>query len=175
MNKVSLRAVLFTLLVLVALGSVFSVGPVKQKNLALEVSNSPCVDTGVTLIVDQGGNQDQVLTRCVKYFEGTGWNIFNAANLNVQGTAEYPESFVCRLNDFPSAETEDCLRTPSFAKGTWVYFNATAENTEWMRSGQGAASRNPSCGDYEGWRYITSVDQSNAAPRFEARPFRCQK
>jgi hypothetical protein len=174
-NKVSLRAVLIGLISFVAIGSLVSVNEGKHKSNTPQVSSSPCVDSGVTLIVDQGGSQDQVLIRCVKEFEGTGWNIFRAANLNVQGTAEYPESFVCRIADFPSEDSEACLATPSFTKGTWVYFNATAENAEWMRSGQGAASRKPGCGDYEGWRYITSAAQSNTAPRIEARPFKCQK
>lgn len=175
MSKVSLRAVLIALISLIAIGSLVSVSEDKPRIIKPQLTSSPCVDSGVTLIVDQGGDQDQMLIRCVKDFKGTGWNIFSAANLNVQGTAEYPESFVCRIDGFPSEDSEDCLATPSFTKGTWVYFNATAENTEWMRSGLGAALRTPGCGDYEGWRYLTSADQSTVAPRIEARPFKCKK
>lgn len=156
-----------------ALGSIASVGEAKDKKLAFQTSTEACQESGVTLVVDRGGDPDQIQVRCVKDFDGSGWQLFSAAELKVEGTAEYPESFVCRINGFPAKDTEDCLSTPNYKDGTWVYFNATADTSKWMRSGQGAASRSPKCGDYEGWRFVTSNSGSETTPRAEARPFTC--
>lgn len=177
MKPFPLRAVLFALIGLVAIGSAISVKPLTPSSSFAKVSDGACVNSGVTLVVDFGQTDAESLVKCVQDFSGTGWKIFHAAEIDVQGTAEYPKSFVCRIAEFPSLSSEDCQGTPSFVTGTWVYFHSSVKNKSsgWLRSGQGAASRKPGCGDFEGWRFVIGESKANQVPDIEPKPFTCKK
>ena len=179
MRRVPFGAVLVSLLAMVALGAVISVAPSKENSAPSKTPSTnqvACRDTGTTLIVDYGTGQTGVQSYCVENFEGSGWQLLQAAGLKILGTAEYPESFLCRVNDFPAAEAEDCLGTPSYSAGTWVYYIASASNAggSWVRSGIGAAARKPGCGDVDGWRFVNSNTDANSRPRMEPKPFTCE-
>lgn len=176
MKLFPLRVVLFTLIGLVAVGSAISVKPFTSSFSFAKVSDGACVNSGVTLVVDFGQDAES-LVKCVQDFSGTGWQIFEAASIDAQGTSEYPKSFVCRIAEFPSLSSEDCLGTPSFATGTWVYFHSSVKNkfSGWLRSGQGAASRKPECGDFEGWRFVIGQSTANQVPDIEPKSFKCKK
>jgi hypothetical protein len=128
---------------------------------------------GVTLIVDFGQSSNrQPVEKCVDVFTGTGWELFKAANVAVEGTAKYPE-FACRIEGFPSADHQDCGETASFDKGYWSYFYADAVKAQsWTMSPVGAADRNPGCGEVEGWVYV-AADNASATPAPKAQPFVC--
>lgn len=183
MRKVPFGAVLVSLLAMVALGAVISVTPINEnsstsKSLAKlpSADQVACETTGITLVVDFGDDQSGVQEYCVDDFTGSGWQLLKAAGLEILGTAEYPESFLCRINNVPASDVEDCLGTPSLSKGTWVYFVASASQAggSWIRSGMGAAARNPECGDVDGWRFVTSTSDANSPPRIEPKPFTCE-
>lgn len=179
MRRVPFGAVLISLLAIVALGAVISVAP-SNENSAPSKSPSTnqvaCTVSGTTLIVDYGDSQGSAQSYCVENFAGSGWQLLQEAGLNIVGTAEYPESFLCRINDVPAADAEDCLGTPSFSTGTWVYYVASAGTAggSWVRSGMGATARKPSCGEVDGWRFVTSNTDANSPPRFEPKPFTCE-
>lgn len=180
MKRVPFKAVLITLIGLVAVGSLVSQAPALTSPNSTQTLNQTCTGSGVTLVIDFGeaiaadkaGSQNY----CVKDFAGSGWQLFEAAGVDVGGTAEYPQSFVCRVLGTPSKESEDCLGTPNFSTGTWVYYVASADSNQggWVRSGAGAAMRKPKCGDYEGWRFVSGFAEANLPPRTPANPFRCQ-
>jgi hypothetical protein len=177
MRSIPVRAVLFALIGLVALGSVISVKPGTISQVPSDVAAGACVETGVTLVIEFSDEPNETLVKCVKDFSGSGWQIFEAAEQVVTGTAEYPQSFVCRINQWPPSALETCQRTPDYKTGTWVYFNASVANDSgnWLRSGQGAAAHKPKCGDYEGWRFVTETNSSQAIPKTVARPFECKQ
>lgn len=175
MQRPPLRAILILLIALVAAGTFIS-NTTTQQNVFGESTPSPCEASGVSLVIDYGetsGNPVEV--RCVQDFEGTGWQLIESASVAVVGTSEYPNSFVCRLNNFPPAEFEDCRGTPNPEKGSWVYYFASAAtNFQWIRSGQGAAARQPNCGDYEGWKFSGSAQELAAPPNFKPKPLLCK-
>lgn len=177
MIKVPFRAVLIFLIALVAIGGVINLEMEKSSTSNATVSDGVCSDKGVTLVVDFGSKSGQEpITRCVREFSGTGWDLFEAAGVKVAGTSEYPEAFVCRIANFPHAEKEDCLGTPDFASGSWTYFyssvSANDENSQpakWQRSPVGAATRMPACGEFEGWLFANSPSEISTDPA----PFKC--
>lgn len=136
-----------------------------------------CETNGVSLVVDFGEDSgNETIATCNTDFAGNGWQLLVAAGLNPEGTSQYPEAFVCRLGMWPSAEEQDCLDTPSYAEGSWVYFK-TLENGAWVRSGQGAAdpANQLSCGDSEGWVFVTpDTPESSQIPSITAPVFDCQ-
>jgi hypothetical protein len=175
--KISLRTVLIALVVLVAAGGVIGTVPSDtNKVTGKNFSTGQCQEqNGVSLVVDFGKSSlREPLQLCAKDFKATGWDIFAAAGLSVEGTSEYSTGFVCRLDGWPSAEKQPCTKTPTSVQGTWAYFVAEAEKG-WQFSGQGASMRKPSCGSVEGWSFVESPNvASQSFPRVEPMTFSCK-
>lgn len=168
MKSVPFRAVLLILLAIVAIGSVTTTSNDSKSNAtsgatATATVDGPCLETGTTLVIEYGPLEKELIVRCVQDFLGSSWELFEAAGLSVEGTANYPNSFVCRIQDLPNPEAEPCSGTPNVRTGSWIYFVANADNKprKWQRSPVGAASRTPKCGDSEAW--VFSKD-ANASP-----------
>lgn len=187
MIKVPFRAVLISLIALVAIGGLINLETAKHSALNQSFTNGTCSLNGTTLVIDFGpDSKREPITKCVIDFQGTGWQLIESAGLNVIGTSDYPESFVCRLEDFPNVQSEDCQGTPNPSNGSWVYFYSTLSTFDsetgastWQHSPIGAASRTPDCGDYEGWLFSKPGTENSAtvAPNqisIEPRPFACK-
>ena len=177
MIKVPFRGVLVSLLALVAAGGLVA-SNVKSENVQPSIKEGICKDLGTTLVVDFG---DQIaastITKCISNFNGSGWQLLKAAGFEVAGTSEYPDSFVCRINNFPNSKAEDCVGTPGSSGGRWVYFysSVTTGNAtkSWSRSPVGAAARKPKCGEFEGWLFITEK-ADRKVPAITPKPFSCK-
>ena len=160
-----LRVAFIGLLALVFLGGIWSSFSA-PRNLLDETPK----DKSVTLVVDYG----QQSNRELQTFELNGlissirgWELFKAARLPVEGTAQYPNGFVCRINGWPTKAEQDCQDTPSFREGHWAYYvTSSSLGSGWMLSGQGAAMHTPDCGGYEGWSWV-EPGQESLEPRFE--------
>lgn len=179
MRRLPLRAVLVSLIALVAIGGVFTAvaNPMFLPRELSAKQTGACVDSGVTLVIDFGAaSEKETVETCVKNFSGTGWALFKAAGFQVEGTSEYPQSFVCRIADWPTHENQDCSNTPSFTDGSWKYFHADlATGNGWVTSGTGAAMHSPACGSFEGWLFVSGdAQQSSRFPRIDPAPFKCE-
>lgn len=176
MIKVPFRAVLISLVALVAIGGLVVPNlPVERVEVTSE--SGACTSIGTSLIVDFGSaSKIQPMVRCVTDSGITGWQALELAGLKVLGTAEYPNAFVCRINSFPSEEKEDCAGTPGLIGGSWVYFYSKPGSNGWLRSPVGAASRKPLCGEVEGWLFVDHLaeDQKFTSPRISPSPFICR-
>ena len=135
-----------------------------------------CTGDGVTLVIDPGDSAGTTpWIQCVKDFEGTGWDLFAAAGSKVEGTAQYPVGFVCRIDGYPTVLNQDCQNTPTRKQGTWVYFNmAAGAKPIWRFAMQGAATRRPECGSIEGWVFSSSEHPLDH-PRVTPQPTVCDK
>jgi hypothetical protein len=190
MNRKLLRA---TLIGLVLLAATATVWPALSSAVGLKLdwgsqtkpsgwvasSNGACANKGVTVVVDFGiSSQKPVTTECVGMVTDplTGWEYISLFEHKVQGTAQYPTGFVCRIDGFPSVAKQDCQHTPTYSEGTWAYYQATLENGGvWKPSPVGAAMTRPVCGNYEGWRFIEAGQStSQESPRFKPQPFECK-
>ena len=161
MKSVPFRAVLLFLLAIVAIGSVTTTTN-SSPSTASRVVDGLCSEDGTTLVIEYGPLVQESIVRCVQNFSGTGWDLFEAAELNVEGTADYPNSFVCRIQDLPSSEAEPCDGTPNGQTGSWIYFVANADDKprKWQRSPVGASGRTPKCGDSEAWVFSKDATAS---------------
>ena len=176
--RISLRAVLFALIGLVAIGALISSGALST------VSESPvthsaktngfCTSDGVSLLIDYGSKSDlKPATSCAFSFAGTGWELFSATDQRVEGTIEYPVGFVCRINDYPNISDQPCTSTPTSAQGSWAYYYATAQlGDTWMFSASGASGRKPACGDMDAWVFI-NPGETNHEPAQKPHTFKC--
>lgn len=174
--KISLRMVLIALVAFVAIGSMVSTIPSETSKSTAEFVEGQCSDQqGVSLVVDFGTSSERkALELCAVDFNSTGWDVFNAVDLEVEGTSEYPTGFVCRLAGWPSVEKQPCGKTPTAAQGSWAYFSA-AEDKGWQFSGQGAAMRKPACGTVEGWRFVEAGEvASQSWPRVDPKTSSCK-
>jgi len=171
--RIRLRTILLLLVGLIALGGVVSTIP--NINLGF-YSSKNCGVGSTSLLVDFGtGATPMTSETCAADFTGTGWQLFAATETTVEGTADFPSGFVCRIEDVPAAEKESCTSTPGADAGRWAYFYATAATgSTWHYSLQGAATRHPACGDWDGWRYLLPGENpKDHPPRMAAKPYRC--
>ena len=178
--KISLRMVLVALVALVAIGGLISTIPSaekpQRKAATADFHEGQCSnEPGVSLVIDFGPTSGrEPLVRCAKGFAGTGWQLFAATEVEVSGTDEFATGFVCRVNDWPSADEQPCTSTPTAAQGTWAYFVSTDENA-WQFSGQGASMRKPKCGSAEGWRFVEPGEvASQSVPKVSPATFGCK-
>lgn len=172
--------VLVALVALVAIGGLISTIPSaessKQSSTSANFHDGQCSnESGVSLIIDFGKSSGrEPLVRCAQDFEGSGWQLFAAAGVEVSGTDEFATGFVCRVADWPSVAEQPCTSTPTAAQGTWAYFISN-ETNGWQFSGQGAAMRKPKCGTAEGWRFVESGEvASQSMPEVLPITFGCK-
>jgi hypothetical protein len=171
--------VLTALIALVAVGSLISIIPSESQNSPQveNASQGQCESVdGVSLVIDFGTSSNrEVAELCASDFNSTGWALFSAAGVKVEGTSEYPTGFVCRLDNWPTAQDQPCTKTPTAAQGSWVYFVAEPGSSTWQYSGQGAAMRSPSCGAADGWRFVEAGEViSQTAPRVQPATKSCR-
>jgi hypothetical protein len=190
MNRKLLRA---TLIGLVALAGIATFWPALSSAVGFKVdwgsepkhasmaavAKGACAGKGVTVVVDFGTTGKKPLsTECVGMMTDplTGWEFISLFDHKVQGTDQYPSGFVCRIDGFPSVANQDCKDTPTYAEGTWAYYQASVANGGvWKPSPVGAAMTHPSCGSYEGWRFIAAGESTaGERPRFTPKPFDCK-
>ena len=120
-------------------------------------TNTGSQSTGaVQLVIDFGSNSGKsTIESTVPNFRGTGWQLLTRAGLKVQGTDEYPNSFVCRINDWPAATEQNCRDTPTYSEGSWKYFIADKKlGSGWIASGIGAAAHQTGCDKAEAWLWV---------------------
>lgn len=172
--RIQFGTVLAGLVLLVAAGQVITLAPIDSVATGNKTIAGQCQNNGVSLIVDFGELSDKKIVTCVSNYLGDGWGIFNAAGIEIKGTSEYPNAFMCRITGLPDAGREDCAGTPSPASGYWQYFFATHESGEtWVYSAIGAATREPKCGDVEGWLFVTEKNQGASGPSITPIPIKC--
>ena len=189
MNRKLLRATLIGLVALAALATFWptlsaAVGfkldwgsKPTHSSMAAEAKGA-CAGQGVTVVVDFGTtSKGRVQAECIGMVTDplTGWEYISLFDHKVQGTGQYPTGFVCRIDGFPSATDQDCKDTPTYAEGTWAYYQASAANGgSWKPSPIGAAMTHPVCGSYEGWRFIAAGESTaSERPRLTPKPFDC--
>ncbi len=171
----SLRVALIGLIALVAVGWFFANSKAPTANPSIQ---TPVQDAkSVTLVVDFGkasGKPVQSFDLQNVKSNATGWDLFALANLNVQGTQQFPAGFVCRIEGWPTETSQDCADTPAYSEGHWAYYVTSIQlGGGWLLSGQGAATHIPDCAAYEGWAWV-AAGQESVAPRFDVQPRGCK-
>lgn len=136
-------------------------------------------DTGVTVVVDFGRLGGEPIVRCYpRTMRGTGLDALKGAGFQIAGVQRWGESFICRIENRPSAvETlpidgnagyrEKCVDTPP-AAGYWSYWHA-GNNCAWEYSQWGVKNRDFIPGGFEGWSFsLNARSDDNPEPRVAA-------
>lgn len=136
-----------------------------------------CKDsTGVTVVIDFGKLGGETLVRCNRQpARGTGLDALKGAGFQIAGVQRWGESFICRIENRPSAVEklaikgdsgyqEKCIDTPP-AAGYWSYWHA-GNNCEWSYSQWGVKNRDFVPGGFEGWTFALN-SQADDAPKPE--------
>lgn len=119
---------------------------------------------GVTLSVDYLGD---VTTHCALNFDGNGWQLFEAAGFEVQGTAKYPTAFACKIDGEPKAfKCDENDPMTSY----WGYY--TVADGKWGYATTGASDHKSTCGTWEGWVFMESETTASHLP--EPQEFACK-
>lgn len=153
--KIKHRPVLWLLVLAVAIGSIAS-----NSTRQTEIGTS-CTRAAVVYV---SGAEF-----CVANFTGSGWELLEAAKLTPEGTAEYPNSFVCRIGGQPGLPAEDCVGTPGVNGNSWHYY--IWDQNRWLSSPVGAASRRLGCADADAW--VFGSLETHERPNFSARAIGC--
>jgi hypothetical protein len=182
MNSRGRLLTLLALIVLVAIGGALSWGFENQvietketSEVAISYSEGACESNGVSIVVDFGAaSNSESIVRCANNFSGNSWELFRASNLSVAGTKQYPVGFVCRIENFPIEEAQNCLDTPKYSEGSWAFFFMD-EALGWRVSGVGSVARSPSCGGADGWLFLAPGQQSGEVlPRLSPEVINCE-
>ncbi|MFI0803907.1 hypothetical protein SAMN04489729_8198 [Amycolatopsis lurida] len=139
-----------------------------------------CKDaTGVTVVVDFQQLGGTAIVRCnPQTTRGTGLDALKGAGFQIAGVQRWGESFVCRVENRPSATEnlpvagrekyrELCVDTPP-AQAYWSYWHAS-NNCAWDYSQWGLKNRDFTPGGFEGWSFsLNATTQSIPVPRISA-------
>lgn len=169
------RNALLSLIALVAIAGLVGALNAGRK---IASANSSDGQGSVQLVVEFGAASGmRTIDVRVPAFSGTGWQLLETAGFDVDGTADYPNSFVCRLDGWPTREMESCDSGPSGRTGHWAYFVTNpALGAGWILSGVGASAHRPECGQAEAWVWVPpGADTAKYAPKTQPRVFACQR
>ncbi|MEY2816296.1 MAG: hypothetical protein RJA78_872 [Actinomycetota bacterium] len=145
-----------------------------NSSMAVSVLEGQCKTDGVSLLVDFGSDSErETIEKCIKNYSDTSWYLFEAAGLSVTGTSKYPIGFVCRIQGFPEDKNEKCQDMPNPAVGSWAYFVANEETSQWQYSTWGAANHRPTCGTAEAWIFKLPSEDLEEPPLREPETIVC--
>ncbi|MFI5426002.1 hypothetical protein [Aeromicrobium sp. UC242_57] len=127
----------------------------------------------MTVVIDFGKLGGKALVRChPASARGTGLDALKGAGFQVAGVQRWGESFICRIENRPSAVDsaiegdsgyqEKCIDTPP-AAGYWSYWHA-GNNCDWTYSQWGVKNRDFVPGGFEGWTFALN-SRADDAPK----------
>jgi hypothetical protein len=127
-----------------------------------------CADSsiGVTVVVDFSYFGGGIQTSCVPGDPGTGLNALQRL-YSTQGTQQFGNAYVCRINGLPTPDTEACVVTPP-SNAYWSYWHGV--NGSWRYSTIGAAGYDVGVGAVEGWSFGAGSPPGMGAPIPPAPP-----
>lgn len=171
--RLFVRLSLIGLVALVAFGFWYNQSQPNQANQEVVVQQGQCQAAGISLVIDFGSDSNQqIIEKCLQNYSGNSWNLLKAAGLNIEGTQKYPVGFLCRINGFPSEESEKCIDTPGAKTGSWAFYTSTS--TSWEYSAIGAASHKAECGTAEGWRFLLPTEELTEVPSAKPQTNNCE-
>jgi len=123
---------------------------------AARAATSACTRTsGVTVVVEY--TRGTVVRGCAAGHPANGLAALKAAGFSYDGTAQYGDAFVCRIDGNPSDQA--CASTPP-PNAYWAYYHARATDAGWTYWSVGAAQSTPAPGSIDAWAFGADVRPS---------------
>lgn len=138
-------------------------------------ADTPCPQEAALVVVDlQQLASAEPIARCAPVDGASidGAQALEAAGFAITGTTRFGRSFICRIDDRPSARErldyhgrdgyrESCVGTPP-PGAYWSYWSAEPGSCEWQFSSTGAASHEVTAGSAEAWSFALDTSPTNA-------------
>ena len=151
--KLAPSAALAAALVLLALSGCSSATPEAQTPVASEVpTDNACAE--VTVIVEYGSLDAPRVEACAP--AGAASDALEAAAITTEGTADYGDQVVCRVNDLPAPDVESCATLP--ANAYWALWVKDGADADWAYAEEGVATLQLTAGQSLGLVYTEGTD-----------------
>jgi hypothetical protein len=119
-------------------------------------SDGACAGTEVTVQVDFGGLGADPIRECAP--AGPAADALDAVGVTTEGTADYGDQVVCRVDGQPSPEVESCDTLP--ADGYWALWVRDAPGGEWAYAEEGVTTLQLEAGQGLGLVYTQGTDST---------------
>lgn len=119
-------------------------------------SDGACSGAEVTVQVDFGALGADRIRECAP--AGAAADALDAVGISTEGTADYGDQVVCRVNDQPAPEVESCDTLP--ADGYWALWVRDAPDGEWAYAEEGVTTLQLEGGQSLGLVYTRGTDST---------------
>jgi hypothetical protein len=113
-----------------------------------------CAETEVSVVVEFGTLGAERIDTCAP--AGPVSDALDAVGVTTEGTVDYGDQVVCRVNDLPAPEVEPCATLPSDAY--WALWVKDSPDAEWGYAEEGVATLELSEGQSVGLVYTEGTD-----------------
>ncbi|MEO8262046.1 MAG: hypothetical protein ABI566_05690 [Pseudolysinimonas sp.] len=117
-------------------------------------SDGACAADEVAVQVDFGSLGAEQIKDCAP--AGIAADALDAAGISTEGTADYGDQVVCRVNDLPAPDVETCATLP--ANGYWALWLKADADAEWAYAEEGVATQQVDAGQSIGLVYTEGTD-----------------
>ena len=111
-----------------------------------------CAD--VTVVVEFGSLDAPRIEECAP--AGPAADALEALDITTEGTADYGDQVVCRVDDLPAPDVETCATLPSNAY--WALWVKDSADAEWGYAEEGVATLELTAGQSVGLVYTEGTD-----------------
>ncbi len=119
-------------------------------------ADGACADSEVAVQVDFGSLDADQIKDCAP--SGPASDALAALDISTEGTADYGDQVVCRVDDQPSPEVESCATLP--ANAYWALWVKEDADAEWAYAEEGVATLELSGGQSMGLVYTEGTDST---------------
>jgi hypothetical protein len=154
--KLTPSVVAATALVLLALGGCSTATPGADPSPAASepAADGACAGTEIAVQVEFGSLGAPDIRECAP--AGPAADALEAVGITTEGTADYGDQVVCRVDDLPAPDVESCATLPATAYwALWVKDDADAE---WAYAEEGVATLVLDAGQSLGLVYTEGTD-----------------
>jgi hypothetical protein len=153
--KLAPAAVLLSLLVLSGCATAAPEAPPTPEETTA-ADGGACTAEEVTLRVEFGDLGAEPVDACAP--AGVAADALASAGITTEGTADYGDQVVCRVDGQPSVEDESCATLP--ADAYWALWIKTASDAEWEYAQEGVATQPVEAGQSLGLVYTVGTDST---------------
>ena len=146
------------LLIVLALAGCATAAP--QADTTNEAS-APTETCDVRVLVDFGTLGADPIDDCAE--AGIAGDSLKAAGITTEGTADYGDQVICRVNDEPAPADESCATLP--ADFYWALWVKPSSDAEWEYAQEGAATLQLDAGQSLALVYTDAADADPAPPQ----------
>lgn len=152
--KLAPSAVAAAALVLLALAGCSAASPEADPAPTESAADGACTDAEVTLVVEFGPLGAPAIKECAP--AGPVTEALAAADISTEGTADFGDQVVCRVDEQPAPEIESCATLP--ADAYWAMWVKDDADAEWAYAEEGVATLELDAGQSLGLVYTEGTD-----------------